>query len=1113
MKRPLDKIETASTTTTTTDSSDTTNKNNNSYSSSPPHKSQRMGSSLVCPKHDNQKTSKMNEDHSDNDQVEQMDAIATGEVDEKLYSRQLYVMGHEAQRRMMASNALLFGLSGLGAEVAKNCILAGISSITLCDPNPVSSFDLGGNFYLTEKDVGSGKSRATLSCDKLSELNQYVKVSVADVPSLSTDSQSDILNLVENVSVVIVTIPLPRSLLIALNDKCRSIGASFIYSVSTGVFGKVFCDFGKAFVVSDKDGEQPHQSQIEFVDHDSTPPNVRVLEDQGRHGLETGDYVSFSRVQGLDGLLADSNKEYKIKSTGPYSFELVDEDFTSASCAATQGYITQVKKPITMSFQTYENALETPEELMMSDFAKFDRPPLLHLAYKALDAFMESHDMQLPVPGDATMAAEFVDLAKSLDKDSIIADEKAERILKHLASGSRAVLSPMCALLGGIVGQEVLKACSGKFSPIKGFLYFDADETLPDDLLPSDEVSPSGSSRYDSQIAVFGKEMQKRILDQKQFLVGAGAIGCEMLKNWALMGVACGPEGQIHITDMDRIEKSNLSRQFLFRSKHINHFKSACAAEAAEEMNADIKIKAYQEKVGPETENIFGDDFYDKLTGVCTALDNVEARLYVDQKCLFYRLPMLESGTLGTKGNTQVVVPHLTENYGATRDPPEKSIPVCTLKNFPNQIQHTLQWARDYFEGVFKQSAEDVNSYLTSSNFADSLAAQQNTKLDTLQSIQSTLVDDRPRSFDDCIVWARLKFEDLFSNQIQQLLHNFPKDQITSSGSKFWSGSKRCPNHLSFDLDNKCEDAAMRNHFDFIVAAANLRASMYGIKGRTDEEYFRSVLKDVIVPDFTPKSGVKIAANDAEAEANSNSGVGDVDADCNAILDNLPDPSKLAGFKLSPIEFDKDIDEHMLFVTACSNLRALNYGIPTEDTHRSRAIAGRIIPAIATTTALVTGLICLEMYKIIGTPRKELTVEAYKSGFVNLAIPFITLSEPTAPAKTKAILKGKEWNWTAWDSLDISEGDLTLGELMEYFKTNFNLEIQMLSQGVSILYSFFANKKKVEERMKMPMSKIITSITKKEFPPNQLFIILELIANDIDTDEEVEIPYVKFRFR
>ena len=880
-------------------------------------------------------------------------------------------MGHEAQRRMMASNAILFGLSGLGAEVAKNCILAGISSITLCDPNPVTSYDLGGNFYLSEKDIGSDKSRATLSCDKLAELNKYVKVTVADVPSFDEEHKEKILDTVENVSVLIVTIPLPDSLVIALNEKCRSIGASFIYSVSTGVFGKVFCDFGEAFVVSDKDGEQPHQSQLEFVDTDTVPPSVRVLEDQGRHGLETGDYVSFSKVKGLDGLLGDSAKEYEVKTTSPFSFELVGQDFTSVSTPATQGYITQVKKPITLSFQTYKDALETPEELMMSDFAKFDRPPLLHLAYKALDAFMLKHSME-PLPGDVGMADELVEIAKGLDKDGIV-DEKGERTLKQLASGSKAVLSPMCALLGGIVGQEVLKACSGKFTPVKGFLYIDADETLPDDLLPLDEVTPSGSSRYDSQIAVFGKEMQNRILQQRQFLVGAGAIGCEMLKNWALMGVACGSEGKIHITDMDRIEKSNLSRQFLFRTKHINHFKSACAAEAAKEMNPDINIEAYQEKVGAETEAIFGDDFYDKLTGVCTALDNVEARLYVDQRCLFYRLPMMESGTLGTKGNTQIVVPHLTENYGATRDPPEKSIPVCTLKNFPNQIQHTLQWARDYFEGIFKQNAEDVNTYLTSSDYAASLAGQQNTKLDTLKSIHSTLVDDRPTSFDDCIVWARLKFEDLFSNQIQQLLHNFPEDQVTSSGAKFWSGSKRCPKPLNFDFTAKCEDAEMRNHFDFIVAAANLRASMYGINGRTDEEYFRNVLGGTIIPDFVPQEGVKIAANEAEAEANNGSGGDDIDGDCDSILNNLPKPTELAGFKLTPIEFDKDIDEHMLFVTACSNLRALNYSIPTEDTHRSRAIAGRIIPAIATTTALVTGLICLEMYKVMGTPRKELS--------------------------------------------------------------------------------------------------------------------------------------------
>lgn len=47
--------------------------------------------------------------------------------------------------------------------------------------------------------------------------------------------------------------------------------------------------------------------------------------------------------------------------------------------------------------------------------------------------------------------------------------------------------------------------------------------------------------------------------------VGAGAIGCELLKNFAMVGLGCGPDGCITVTDMDTIEKSNLNRQFLFR--------------------------------------------------------------------------------------------------------------------------------------------------------------------------------------------------------------------------------------------------------------------------------------------------------------------------------------------------------------------------------------------------------------------------------------------------------------------------------------------------------------------------------------------------------------------
>ena len=1016
---------------------------------------------------------------------------------------------------MMASNVVMLGCGGLGIEVAKNSVLAGLHSLTVMDPRPATWMDLGANFYLTADDV-TGANRKDEACVKqLTSLNPYVQVTAASAAKEWT--LDAMLSLIQpngagaglTPTCVCVTEVLPNEWLFAINDQCRKIGCAFIYAVANGLFGRVFGDLGNNHVVNDPDGNPPATSQIETVLLEN-PAVVKTLEDQ-RHGLETGDVVQLDRLGGLDGIL-ENKKQYKVKVTGPYTFELEGVNLSAAKPTGDshQGYITQIKQPKTMSFQTYKEKLEDPGEFVLSDFAKFDRPQLLHNGFKALTQYVEQNNGNLPPPADMAAANKIVEMAASLSEEPLTDAQK--RILTFYALGAQAQLSPMCATLGGMVGQEVLKAVSGKFTPLQGFFYLDADECLPDKIPDLSLLAPQGS-RYDSQIVVFGKDMQQKMLDLRYFIIGAGAIGCEMLKNWALMGVGCGEKGHVHVTDMDRIERSNLSRQFLFRNTDIDQFKSTTAAKACQVMNPDLKITSYQEKVAPETEHIFGDDFYDNLSGVCTALDNVEARLYVDQRCLFYRLPMLESGTLGTKGNTQIVVPHVTEHYGATRDPPEKSIPVCTLKNFPNQIQHTLQWARDWFEGAFKQSAEEVNNYLSTSPSQYLESLQENSKVDTLKLIRKTLVDERPVSFDDCIVWARLQFESLFNNQIRQLLHNFPPDQVTSSGTKFWSGSKRCPKPLVFDLDNVCEDAAMKNHFDFIIAAANLRASMYGIKGKTDEDYFRKVLKDVIVPDFTPQEGVKIAANDAEEAKNDG---GDMDTDvteADELWKSLPSQGDLAGFRLQPIEFDKDLDDHMLFVTACSNLRALNYQIPTEDTHRSRAIAGRIIPAIATTTALVTGLICFELYKVMGTPRKELKIDAYKSAFVNLAIPFMTLSEPTPPAKTKALIKGKEWNWTPWDSLDMNLGDITMGEFMDHFENEYNLEISMLSYGVSILYSFFANKKKVEERKAMKMTDVITSITKKEFPPNQLFIILEVIANDKETDEEVELPYIKFRFR
>jgi len=67
---------------------------------------------------------------------------------------------------------------------------------------------------------------------------------------------------------------------------------------------------------------------------------------------------------------------------------------------------------------------------------------------------------------------------------------------------------------------------------------------------------------------------------------------------------------------------------------------------------------------------------------------------------------------IGTKGNVEVVVPHPTESYSSSEETPQNCVPICTLKNFPNAIEHTLQWARDDFERLFKQNAVNAYQYL-----------------------------------------------------------------------------------------------------------------------------------------------------------------------------------------------------------------------------------------------------------------------------------------------------------------------------------------------------------------------------------------------------------------
>ncbi|KAK6175636.1 hypothetical protein SNE40_014049 [Patella caerulea] len=1005
---------------------------------------------------------------------------SSNDIDESLYSRQLYVLGHEAMRRMAHSNILICGMKGLGIEIAKNIVLGGVKSVTVQDQENVDWMDLSSQFFLREEDVG--KNRAEVSTPRLAELNTYVPVT-SNTGELNEE-------LLKSFQVVVLTNSTLEEQL-AVSNICRKNDIKYVIADTKGLFGEIFCDFGASFVVSDTDGEQAISNMVAAITKETS--SVVTCIDETRHGYEDGDYVTFQEVQGMTEL--NNCKPIQIKVLGPYTFSIGDT--SGFSDYVRGGIVTKVKMPKTISFKPLAQALQEPE-FLLTDFAKFDRPGILHIAFQALSEYRKEKGC-LPRSWCRDDADAFLKVFKAVnEKSSAKLDEYDEKLVRMFSYVARGDICPMQAVIGGITAQEVMKACSGKFMPILQFLYFDALECLPVDAekVITQDSCKAKNCRYDGQIAVFGEEFQKKIENINYFLVGAGAIGCEMLKNWALMGVGCGEKGHVTVTDMDTIEKSNLNRQFLFRPWDVQKTKSSTAAAAVKQMNPNVKITAKEDRVGPDTENVYTDSFFETLDGVANALDNVDARMYMDRRCVYYRKPLLESGTLGTKGNVQVVVPHVTESYSSSQDPPEKSIPICTLKNFPNAIEHTLQWARDEFEGLFRQPVESAIQYINDPKFVERTVKLQGTQPgETFEVVKRVLVDEKPKDFQDCVAFMRHHWEKNYNNVIRQLLFNFPPEQTTSSGAPFWSGPKRCPHALVFDPNNE-------THIDYVFAGANLRAQMYGLKQNNDRAAVKAMLDKVKVPEFTPRSGVKIDVTDAEAASRNNDGFVD-ESQLDVLQKSIPPPAEFKSLKLCPIEFEKDDDTnfHLDFIVAASNLRAENYDIPQADRHKSKLIAGKIIPAIATTTALVTGLVTLELYKLIQGHTK---VEHFKNGFVNLALPFFAFSEPIEAPKSE--YNGNKF--TLWDRFEV-QGEMTLKEFMNYFQEKHNLEITMLSQGVCMLYSFFMQASKRDERMNLPMSEVVKKVSKKKIPSHVRALVLEICCNDKD-GEDCEVPYVQY---
>ena len=208
-----------------------------------------------------------------------------------------------------------------------------------------------------------------------------------------------------------------------------------------------------------------------------------------------------------------------------------------------------------VAFKPLREALTDQELFILTDFGKFERPAQIHLAFLTLHEYRKRNGGALPKPWCQPDADAFVALAKEVNDKycKVTVDEELIGTFAKVCSGD---LGPMAASMGGIVAQEVMKATSGKFMPVKQWLYFDALECLPEDRsgLTEEECAPRGT-RYDGQVAVFGNAFQAKMAEQRYFVVGAGAIGCELLKNLAMVGLGTGDKGKLLVTDMGSVHE------------------------------------------------------------------------------------------------------------------------------------------------------------------------------------------------------------------------------------------------------------------------------------------------------------------------------------------------------------------------------------------------------------------------------------------------------------------------------------------------------------------------------------------------------------------------------
>lgn len=358
-----------------------------------------------------------------------------------------------------------------------------------------------------------------------------------------------------------------------------------------------------------------------------------------------------------------------------------------------------------------------------------------------------------------------------------------------------------------------------------------------------------------------------------------------------LKNIAFSGIRNIDLIDLDTIDVSNLNRQFLFRAEHVGQSKAIIAAQAAKLFNPDLQVNAYHDNIKNARFNV---EYFSRFDVVLNALDNVDARRHVNRLCLAASVPLIDSGTTGYLGQVTPILKGITACYECFPKPTQKVFPICTIRSTPDKPVHCIVWAKEAFKLLFGPPSESML-------FEDDAATGESS---TYMHLLALPADPAERTLSELLAHGAALLKGLFHDDTQKRID-----------MDVYKTAKITPVPLATEAVDRALVLVREAYHETDGA---LRTSPQLLKHDWDHQ------------------------------------VWSVEESISEFLICLLEVIR-SGESIGKLGFDKDDTWAMRFVTAASNLRASIFSIPMLSFHDAKGIAGNIIPAIATTNAIIAG--------------------------------------------------------------------------------------------------------------------------------------------------------------